>query len=146
MFDDQQFDAPANYDSISLICEFATSSARKSGLGGDQLFHIELAVDEACTNIVEHAYEGDGHGRIYIACDSAALDGEKFFIIRLRDNGKPFDPRSIPPPCCESNGQPLQVGGLGVHFMRKMMDRIRFNFSKGWNELYMYKKIEPVQS
>ena len=144
MFKERHMDAPASHDSISLICEFAVKAAKESGLTGDHLFHVELAVDEACTNIVEHAYKGKS-GRIYVTCGTELLDGESFFVIRLRDNGKPFDPGDIPPPCCETNGQ-LQVGGLGVHFMRKMMDRIRFNFGKGWNDLYMYKKLRPEKA
>ncbi|MBN1316929.1 MAG: ATP-binding protein [Anaerolineales bacterium] len=144
MFEEQQFDAPARHDSINLICEFVVNAAKKRGLAGDYLFHVELAVDEACTNIVEHAYEGKS-GRIYIACGTEELDGESYFVVRLRDNGKPFDPGDIPPPYSKTNRQP-QVGGLGVHFMRKMMDRIRFSFIEGWNDLYMYKKIGPEKA
>jgi serine/threonine-protein kinase RsbW len=144
MFKVQQFDAPARHNSINLICKFVVGVAKQNGLTGDSLFHVELAVDEACTNIVEHAYEGKS-GRIYITCGTELLDGQSFFVVRLRDNGKPFNPGKVPPPCCESNGE-LQVGGLGVHFMRKIMDRISFDFSMGWNNLYMYKKIGPQKA
>jgi len=139
--DEQRFVAPARFASIADIEEFVLRAARLAGLDEEALFHVELAVDEACTNIVEHAYGGEGNDQIEVACGTRVVEGTGYFIVRLRDQGKPFDPDVILPPRPTSNVEALQVGGLGIHFMRKSMDRIEFQFGEGGNELVMYKRL-----
>lgn len=136
---------PARYDSVRSICDFVIEAAESAGLEGESLFHIELAVDEACTNIVEHAY-GDKDGCIEVAYGSYHEDGDHFFVVRLVDTGDSFDPSAVPQPKIANEGDELQVGGLGIHFMREMMDRIEFHFHSGWNELIMYKKLAQEAS
>jgi serine/threonine-protein kinase RsbW len=116
-------------------------AAEAAGLTGEALFHVELAVDEACTNIVEHAYGQADRGCIEVAYGAYREDGERYFVVRLVDTGSPFDPSAVPEPQISNGNDALQVGGLGMHFMREMMDRVEFHFHSGWNELIMYKKL-----
>ena len=137
----------ASFDSIGHACEFAIRVARGAGIQDERtLFHIELAVDEACTNVVEHAYSGGGQGSIHLYCGLGELQGLPHFVVKLRDQGAPFDPASIPTPDIQAHPQNLQVGGLGIHFMRKTMDHVEFEFRDGWNELLMYKRLPQVDS
>lgn len=123
---------PGRYEEIQKICQFMADGAAKSGLSQSALFHIELACDEACTNIIEHAYGGEDIGNITV---SWQFDG-KAFIITLQDNGRSFDPDSIPKPNLPSSSDPqpdidsVKVGGLGVHFIRQLMDDVQFEFDK----------------
>jgi serine/threonine-protein kinase RsbW len=137
---------PARYESVRSVCEFAVEAAEAAGLKGEALFHVELAVDEACTNIVEHAYGQADEGCIEAAYGTYQEDGERYFVIRLVDSGAPFDPGVVPEPQIGDGSEALQVGGLGMHFMREMMDRIEFHFHSGWNELIMYKKLAQEES
>jgi anti-sigma regulatory factor (Ser/Thr protein kinase) len=137
----------ASFDSIRHACEFALQVARGAGIQDERiLFHIELAVDEACTNVVEHAYSGGGQGRIHLYRGLGEYQGLSHFIIKLRDQGTPFDPASAP--ICDSQAyyQSLQVGGLGMLFMRKTMDHVEFACRDGWNELVMYKRLPQGDS
>ena len=64
------------------------------------------------------------------------------FIVTIRDRGKPFDPSSVPPPDLEADLDKRRVGGLGIYFMRKLMDEVNYttDADKG-NELTMRKRL-----
>jgi anti-sigma regulatory factor (Ser/Thr protein kinase) len=87
-----------------------------------ETYAVELSIDEACTNIIEHAYEGIDGGDIECTCDS----DDKALTIILRDHGRSFDPSSVAMPDLDANLDSRQVGGLGVFMMKKFMDEIRF--------------------
>lgn len=132
---------PGRYDQIQHICEFVCGGAREAGLDESAVFHIELACDEACTNIIEHAYEGEDVGDITTSYEI----GDRFVIV-FEDNGRPFDPQTVPlPPSLESPNaetiENLKIGGLGLHFMRRLMDDVLFQKTEqGGNRLVMIKK------
>ena len=143
---EQRLVLPARYESIRSVCDFVVEAAELAGLEGESLFQIELAVDEACTNIVEHAYGQADEGCIEVGHGTYREKGERFFVVRLVDTGDPFDPGTVPEPQICNGYEVLQVGGLGMHFMREMMDRIEFHFHAGWNELIMYKRLDQEAS
>ena len=124
---------PGRYEEIQKICQFVADGAAESGLNQAAIFHIELACDEACTNVIEHAYGGEGVGDIEI---SWQLVGTAF-IISIQDNGRSFNPDMIPEPSLpplppDAMSPPdidsVKVGGLGIHFMRQLMDEVQFQF------------------
>lgn len=121
---------PGRYDQIRRLCAFVGEGARQAGFDDDTIFHVELACDEACTNIIEHTYEGEGVGEIQV---SWKLSDEKFTVI-IRDYGPRFDPTEVPdppvPPALDEVEE-LRVGGLGIFFMRRLMDDVTFSYSHG---------------
>lgn len=137
------------YDQIKAVCDFVSTGAKQSGLNEAAIFHIELACDEACTNIIEHGYGNENKGNIIVSWEKESDQ----FVITLRDNGRPFNPNNVPepkmPPKPEDPGfseeevvNSLKIGGLGIHFMRKLMDDIQYHFDeKTGNTLIMIKKI-----
>ena len=121
-----EFSIPGRLDSIVDVCRFVVAGAEQAGFDVDALFQIELACDEACTNIIEHAYGGDEDGEILITWRIE----DKTFTITMKDDGRPFDPDEVPPPVIPANPDDLdglKIGGLGIHFMRKLMDEVRFS-------------------
>jgi serine/threonine-protein kinase RsbW len=134
---------PGRYEEIQKICQFMADGAAESGLDQTAVFHIELACDEACTNIIEHAYGGEDEGEIQV---SWQLKGSSF-IINIHDNGRSFDPDTIPTPALPPvssetpNPENVKVGGLGIHFMRQLMDEVEFEFdAESGNTLTLIKK------
>lgn len=118
------------------ICEFAVRIAKEAGLSEAAAYQIELAVDEACTNIVEHAYGGKEKGDIECTCQVT----DKGLKIVLRDTGIPFDPTAVPEPDLSTPLEDLDPGGAGLFLMRKMMDEVHFKFDKkSGNTLTMVK-------
>jgi serine/threonine-protein kinase RsbW len=122
---------------LSKICAFVVREAGEAGLDDTAAYGVELAVDEACTNIIEHAYGGEGKGEIECTA-RATKDG---LVIILRDKGKAFDPTGVPDPDVNAPLEKLPSRGAGLFLMRKMMDEVHFEFRKGkGNTLTMLKR------
>lgn len=137
---------PGRYKEIKRICEFVAAGAAQAGFDENTIFHMELCCDEASTNIIEHAYGEEGIGNILI---SYKVGNEDFTIV-MRDNGEAFDPSSVPPPPAIANNEAsaeeltsqLRIGGLGLHFIRNLMDEVYFTSDRlHGNELVMVKKL-----
>jgi serine/threonine-protein kinase RsbW len=129
---------PGKFDRLEQISKFIGQAGFEAGLDETAICRCQLAVDEACTNIIEHAYEGEGHGSIDICCEPE--QGELTIIIE--DQGKPFDPNSVPEPQLNTNLEDMQVGGLGLFFMRQVMDAVEFTYEDGSNRLVLVKRRE----
>ena len=128
---------PARFESLSEIDDFVARHAQAAGLEPSDVFAVQLAVDEACSNIIEHAYGGEGSGDLECTCQI----GEDGLTVVLRDHGQPFDPDRVPSPRLDAPLKEREAGGLGLHFMRRLMDEIRFAFSaEGGNVLTMIKR------
>lgn len=135
----QRLTVPGKFEHLAQIAEFVTMAARAAGLSDDDVFHVEMAVDEACSNIIEHAY-AELTGDIDLTCyvpEMGRLD------IVIRDHGQSFNPDEVPVPRLQEGAglDAVQEGGLGLYFMRKLMDEVRFEFSpENGNTLYMVKR------
>ncbi|HEX2979256.1 MAG TPA: ATP-binding protein [Anaerolineaceae bacterium] len=131
---------PGRFDKLASIADFIRQAAKEAGLDEKDAYAVETAVDEACSNIIDHAYGGEGRGNI--TC-SYEIDNDRLTII-LEDQGDPFDPNQVPEPDLSADLDHYQVGGLGLYFIRKLMDEVHFNFSPGkGNTLIMIKRKEP---
>jgi serine/threonine-protein kinase RsbW len=131
---------PGRYDQIREACDFVVEGAEAVGFDPDEVFRIQLACDEACTNIIEHAYGQEDAGSITISWQNK----KGAFIIELRDNGRPFQPETIPSPTVPDSSDEvdeLKVGGLGLHFMWTLMDEVEFSFDENGNRLVMTKYV-----
>jgi len=125
------------YKNLDRIREFVLEAASYAGLDEQAAYEVQSAVDEACTNIIEHAYGGEGPGEIICTCIDTG-DGLK---IVLQDFGKPFNPSSVPDPQVNVPLEDVKVGGLGIFFIRKLMDEVKFEFTpKYWNILTLFKR------
>jgi len=118
------------------ICDYITNCASAAGLDESEVYAVQLAVDEATTNIIEHGYGEECQSRIDINCE-VLKDGLKVVIY---DDAQPFDPTSVPEPELNVGLDELKPRGLGIFLMRKMMDEIKYEPSsdKG-NTLTMIK-------
>ena len=132
---------PGRYDRVIDACKFIVAGAEQVGFDPNELFRIELACDEACTNVIEHAYGGEDKGSIHVSWHFAG----GAFTITIVDQGQYFDPDSVPAPNIPSSPadlDELRIGGLGIHFMRSLMDEIQFrNDSDQGNQLVMVKYL-----
>lgn len=109
---------------------------------GKAVDDVELAVDEAASNIIQHAYGGENKGEI--EC-SYSIDSDGL-IVMMRDFGKPFNPKRVKNPDLESDVCCREEGGLGLHFMRSLMDSVEFSFNgHGGNLLTMTKRLHGIK-
>ncbi|MGQ9927147.1 MAG: anti-sigma factor antagonist [Chloroflexaceae bacterium] len=128
----------ANLEALARISAFITAAARRAGLDERTTWQAQLAVDEAATNVIQHAYAPEAPGDITLSWRS---EGNRF-IVTLRDFGRQFDPGSIPPPDLSSPLEERQAGGLGIYLITRLMDEVRFDFNpQGGNVLTMIKYV-----
>lgn len=130
-------DIPATLKHLNIVgASLAALLERVEGLrNADELiYNTQLAVQEVCVNIVEHAYEGED-GRIRLALeisyDPLAL------TITLQDTGIPFTPHTVPFPDLE-NGQ---VHGYGLFLIRELMDKVTYNAESDYNQWILVKNL-----
>jgi len=117
---------PGNYKSLEAISEFIIYQAVQASFSPGEVYAIQTAVDEACANIIDHAYGGENIGKIEIRV-SEIQNGLR---IVLQDKGEPFDPSEVPDPDITSPLEIRKERGLGVFFMRQLMDKVIFKFSQ----------------
>jgi len=123
-------------DNLASIADFVVKAAQASGLNERATFEVQMAVDEACTNVIQHSYEGEGKGEIVLCCELADSD----FVVTIRDHGCPFDPECVPAPDLTCSLAERREGMLGLYFMRQLMDEVCFRFDAEGNELTMVKR------
>jgi anti-anti-sigma factor len=130
----------ASLDSLGRISDFVVASAQAAGLDEHAVWEVQLAVDEAATNIILHAYGDRGmDGLITVRTEFTGHE----FVINMRDTGTPFDPNNVPKPDLTSPLEERTTGGLGLYLMRKLMDRVEFHFDPaGYNLLTMSKRLD----
>jgi serine/threonine-protein kinase RsbW len=127
---------PGRFASLNEIRDYYTQAAKEARLNKKSIHDVQLAVDEAASNIINHAYGGEDKGEI--EC-SYQVEPGKLEVV-MRDHGKPFDPETVKPPDLKTDVSEREMGGLGLHFMRALMDRVEFTFNgQGGNILRMVK-------
>lgn len=117
---------PGRYENLEKICSLVTDQATQAGFDDSAIYAIQTAVDEACSNIIEHAYGGEDRGSI----DVTISVNKECLTIKLVDQGKSFDPNEIPDPDLSNNLESRTAHGLGLFFMRKLMDEVLFDFTQ----------------
>ena len=123
-FPERKVTFTAQFENLDRVREFVGDAAVQCRLSPSAVYAVQLAVDEAFTNIVEHAYDGECLEKIECIC-LLAQDG---LTITLRDCGKPFNPLEVPEPDLCADLEDREVGGLGLYFIRQLMDEVRFTF------------------
>jgi serine/threonine-protein kinase RsbW len=127
---------PGRFASLCEIAEFVQQAAQETGLSDFDTYAVETAVDEACSNIIEHAYGGENKGTI--ECVLEPQPGALTII--LKDHGKSFDPKLIKPPDLRCPLEERKDHGLGLYFIYQWMDQVSFSHEGDRNVLTMVKR------
>ena len=128
---------PARFEFLDEIREFVAEVAREGGFTEKEIYSLQLAADEAASNIIEQAYAGVSNADLDVSCD---MHGNTL-TITMHDNGRPFDPSKVKQPNLKAGLSDRQIGGLGVYLMRKLMDEVHYESdSKTGNLLTMTKR------
>ncbi len=107
------------------------------GLSKKCIFQINLALDELFTNIVSYGFPDNGQQWISIVLSH---ENSKISVI-LEDSGMPFDPASAEIPAPETEIEDCKVGGLGLHLVKKIMDKITYKRRDKKNIITLTKHI-----
>ena len=123
---------PARIKNLGRLIEFVSSFANEQGVTQKRRSEIELATDEAFVNIVQYAYPDNPTGMVDVSCE---MDEENRFIITLSDTGIPFNPLSLPKPTLDDPVTTREICGLGILFIKKMVDEVKYRREDGKNIL-----------
>ena len=129
---------PSSTENLSMIRDFVKSIGTQSGMGDMDVAKLEMAVDEACSNVIEHAYSADSTKEVSIR---ATVDDESVQI-EVVDTGKGFDPSTVEQLKLEELVSAKRAGGLGMRLMKSFMDEVHYEMLPGVkNELRMVKRL-----
>jgi len=109
-------------ENLDQFISFVHKCSVECGFEGKKVMEIELAVEEALVNVFNYAYPG-GEGQVEMRC---ALEEGKKFVIEIRDKGIPFDSLSRPDPDTTADIENREIGGLGIFFILKVADEVRY--------------------
>lgn len=128
---------------LSRIRAFVRDKAAGMGFSNEALDSIELAVDEACANVMEHAYpQQSSNVGLHL---SIRTDLDAFTVV-IADKGSTFDPMAVPPPNLDQHLAEFRVGGLGIFLMRSLMDHVDYHIQPGFkNEVRMVKYLTATK-
>jgi serine/threonine-protein kinase RsbW len=129
---------PSSTENLALIREFVTSVGRQATLSDEDINNLELAVDEACANVIEHAYGHDISKEVIVR----ATFNEQSLRISVIDTGHGFDPGAVLQQELDQLVADRKSGGLGIRLIKTLMDDVSYEIVPGQkNELHMTKKI-----
>ncbi len=114
-------------DRLIAVREFVSASARKFGFSDEEVSKIALAVDEACTNIIKHAYKFDPTKDITVTIRPR----RRTFEVSIRDTGREFNPSDIMAPDMKEYLTHYRKGGLGIYLMKSLMDKVEYDIDPG---------------
>jgi serine/threonine-protein kinase RsbW len=126
---------PARFEYLDEIRDYVGQKARKAGFTDKDVYSIQLATDEAASNIIEHAYAGLPKATIELTC---VFEKNKL-IITLIDHGKSFDITRVDEPDLKADLSERKIGGLGIYLMRNLMDEVRYEVKRSGNVLTLIK-------
>jgi serine/threonine-protein kinase RsbW len=127
---------PAKFEYLDEIRDLVAGVARLGGFNDKEVYSLQLAADEAASNIIEHAYEGVSGASLDVHCE---MQGDTLVIV-MRDQGRTFDSSKVKQPNLKADLSERQIGGLGVYLMRKLMDEVHYENTGSDNVLTMIKR------
>ena len=116
---------------------FTADFALKAGLSDKDLFSLQIVVEELVTNVID--YGGVPAGEHAVRVDLSMDNGE--LLIRIADRGKEYNPLLREDPDVTLPAEQRPIGGLGVHFCKKLTDAQSYERRDGCNVLTLRKKL-----
>jgi len=130
---------PSSTENLALIRDFVSGIGAQVGFDENEIARLALAVDEACANVIEHAYGSDTTREVTVR--ALVEEGEIHFDII--DTGKHFDPSLVQSQSVEELVKQRRSGGLGLRLIRSIMDDVQYRIVAGeTNELRMTKRLK----
>jgi len=133
---------PNRLAAIGEAAEQIESFCESHGVPPGAIGHLNLALDEAMTNTIAYGWPEGGFHEIALTLTV----GGGAILAEVSDDGRAFDPLEVPPPDLESDLESRPVGGLGVHFMKTLMDEVAYRREGGRNILTMRKRYAAAGS
>ena len=135
-----QITRAAELESLKDFRDFITQCCTAYGISAENMLELKLAVDEACTNIIQHGYKGMDPGSIIL---SFRIEAERI-LVEITDFGHIFEPAQAPQPDVEAALEDREIGGLGLYLIYQTMDNIEYEASGYGNTLTFTKYFKSA--
>ncbi len=134
---ERKIELKSKTENLKIIREFVSDFAKEKGFSVKEISDMILAVDEAATNIIKHAYGFDEDKEIIV---NVKFENNKLEI-SLIDFGKKFDPDKAKLPDIKESLKLKKSGGLGIYLMKKLMDDVIYEIDNpNYNKITLIKK------
>ena len=128
---------PNTFDALTNAADETTAFLEALAAPSDALFAANLAIEELVTNIIKYGYDDDAAHEITIRL---VVSGSKLRI-EISDDGHAFNPFDQPEPDTSLPAEERPIGGLGIHFVRNLLDACAYCRSEGRNIVSLTKKF-----
>lgn len=112
------------------------------GIPDEYNMPINLALEEIVTNVMLYAYPSSNEGKVFVEFVKAKGEAGERLIFTITDSGIPFDPTQAPEVDTTLSAEDRDIGGLGIHLVRQLMDEIAYERSDNKNILTLVKNIQ----
>lgn len=133
-----QITRAAELEQLSVFRDFISDCCGRHQVPNETVFDLKLAVDEACTNIIQHGYKDMDPGSIIL---SFRIEPDRI-LVQITDFGHIFEPASAPKPDVEAALDDRELGGMGLYLIYQTMDNIDYQSSEDGNTLTFTKYIK----
>jgi serine/threonine-protein kinase RsbW len=127
----------AELETLPVFRELIAQACQAVQANAETTYDIQLAIDEACTNVITHGYEGLDPGSVML---EIKLEPDQI-LLTLTDFGHPFEPSEAPQPDINAPLEEREIGGLGLFFIYNVMDNVDYKSDEAGNRLYLTKKL-----
>lgn len=127
----------SDLEELKNLCRYCENFGQSIGLSKKFIFETNLALDELFTNIVSYSFSD--HKEHFITINITKQ--RDMVTLRIEDDGLPFNPIKATPPDFGCDLEDIQIGGLGIHIIKRLMDEISYERSNGKNILTLKKAI-----
>ncbi|MET0851484.1 MAG: ATP-binding protein [Candidatus Rokuibacteriota bacterium] len=126
---------------IAMVMQLVDDLAAECDLPASAVTDMQVALDEVLANIVSYAHpDGSAHDiRVRLTVTGSVLEAE------VEDDGQPFDPLTAPAPDLSAPLADRQVGGLGIHFVKRLMSEVRYARVGDRNRLVLRRRLDDAR-
>jgi serine/threonine-protein kinase RsbW len=128
---------PSEAAQLPVLAQFLHEFWSAAALPPTQSLAFEIALEEVFMNVVTHGTPAGSQGRVEVCLALA----DNSLTLAVEDDGPPFDPLTLPAPDVNASLDQRQVGGLGVYFVRQLMDAVSYRRVGPRNQLRMTKQV-----
>jgi anti-sigma regulatory factor (Ser/Thr protein kinase) len=122
---------------LAHLTDRITAIGEEQGIGARASFHLQLVCDELVTNTISYGYDSDDERTIRI---SVTFTPDEVALV-IKDDGRPFNPfQNRDSPDLTLGVEEREIGGLGIHFVKRVMERVAYERSGRYNVISMTMK------
>ncbi len=128
-------------ESLMAVTAELEALLERADASAEAVHTCSLALEEIVTNVIRYGHADAAAHAIRFAAEI----GKEHVVLRFEDDGRAFDPLAAPPPALDRPYEERPIGGLGIHLVRKLAERIEYERSGGLNKLTAWFALRPKE-